>query len=38
MSLFDFAAEEDKEALKVKIPVVAEYNNGDLLAFKKEIM
>ena len=36
MSLFDFAAEEDKEAFKVKIPVVAEYNKGDLLAFEKE--
>ena len=38
MSLFDFAAEEDKEAFKVKIPVVAEYNKGDLLAFEKEVL
>ena len=38
MSLFDIAAEEDKEAFKVKIPVVAEYNKGDLLAFEKEVL
>ena len=38
MSLFDFAAEEDKEAFKVKIPVVAEYGKGDLLAFEKEVL
>ena len=38
MSLFDFAEEEDKEAFKVKIPVVAEYNKGDLLAFEKEVL
>ena len=38
MSLFDFAAEEDKEAFKVKIPVVVEYNKGDLLAFEKEVL
>ena len=38
MSLFDFATEEDKEAFKVKIPVVAEYNKGDLLAFEKEVL
>ena len=38
MSLFDFAAEEDKEAFKVKIPVVAEYSKGDLLAFEKEVL
>ena len=35
---FDFAAEEDKEAFKVKIPVVAEYSKGDLLAFEKEVL
>ena len=38
MSLFDFAAEEDKEAFKVKIPIVAEYSKGDLLAFEKEVL
>ena len=38
MSLFDFAAEEDKEAFKVKIPVVAEYSKGDLLAFVKGVL
>ena len=41
MPVFDFSAapaEEDKEAFKVKIPVVAEYNKGDLLAFEKEVL
>ena len=38
MSLFDFAAEEDKESFKVKVPNVAEYNKEDLLAFEKEVL
>ena len=37
MSLFDFAAEEDKASFKVKIPNVAEYSKEDLLAFEKEV-
>ena len=38
MSLFDFAAEEDKASFKVKIPDVAEYSKEDLLAFEKEVL
>ncbi len=38
MSLFDFAAEEDKAAFKVKIPDVSEYSKEDLLAFEKEVL
>lgn len=38
MSLFDFAAEEDKESFKVKIPQVSEYGKEDLLAFEKEVL
>ena len=38
MSLFDFAAEEDKASFKVKIPNVAEYSKEDLLAFEKEVL
>jgi len=38
MSLFDFAAEEDKASFKVRIPDVAEYGKEDLLAFEKEVL
>ena len=38
MSLFDFAAEEDKASFKVKIPDVSEYSKEDLLAFEKEVL
>lgn len=37
-SLFDFAAEEDKAAFKIKIPQVSEYGKEDLLAFEKEVL
>ena len=35
MSLFDFAAEEDKASFKVKIPDVSEYSKEDLLHLKR---
>lgn len=38
MSLFDFAAEEDKAAFKVKVPEVSEYGKEELLAFEKEVL
>ena len=38
ISLFDFAAEEDKAAFKIKIPQVSEYEKEDLLAFEKEVL
>ena len=38
ISLFDFAAEEDKAAFKIKIPQVSEYGKEDLLAFEKEVV
>ena len=38
ISLFDFAAEEDKAAFKIKIPQVSEYGKEDLLAFEKEVL
>ncbi len=38
ISLFDFAAEEDKAAFKINIPKVSEYGKEDLLAFEKEVL
>lgn len=38
MSLFDFAAEEDKEAFRIKVPRVPEYPKEDILAFEKEVL
>ena len=38
MSLFDFAAEEDKEDFDVKLPSVGEYQKENLLAFEKEVL
>ena len=38
MSLFDFAAEEDKAAFRIKVPKVSEYSKEDLLAFEKEVL
>ncbi len=38
MSLFDFAAEEDKASFRVKIPRVEEYEKEELLAFEKEVL
>lgn len=38
MSLFDFVAEEDKEAYKIPMPSVSEYGKEDLLAFEKEVL
>ena len=38
MSLFDFAAEEDKRAFEIRIPDVAEYTKEELLGYEKEIL
>ena len=38
MSLFDFAAEEDKKAFERRIPDVAEYTKEELLGYEKEIL
>lgn len=38
MSLFDFAAEEDKKAFEIRIPDVAEYTKEELLGYEKEIL
>ena len=38
MSLFDFAAEEDKKAFEIRIPDVAEYMKEELLDYEKEIL
>lgn len=38
MSLFDFAAEEDKKAFEIRIPDVAEYTKEELLDYEKEIL
>lgn len=38
MSLFDFAAEEDKKAFEIRIPDVAEYTKEEILGYEKEIL
>lgn len=38
MSLFDFAAEEDKKAFEIRILDVAEYTKEELLGYEKEIL
>lgn len=38
MSLFDFAAPEEKEELDVKLPDVGEYDKETLLSFEKEML
>ncbi len=38
MSLFDFAADEDKKAFEIRIPDVAEYTKEELLGYEKEIL
>lgn len=38
MTLFDFAAEEDKEQYQITMPEVAEFPKEELLAFEKEIL
>jgi DNA polymerase-3 subunit alpha len=38
MSLFDFASEEQKEDLKISMPVIDEFDKEMLLAFEKELM
>ena len=38
MSMFDFAAEEDKKNFRVTFPNVGEYPKDELLAFEKETM
>lgn len=38
MSLFDFAAEEERDQFRVTMPQVAEYPKEELLAYEKEIL
>ena len=38
MSLFDLAAEEDKEQYEIQLPNVGEYDKGTLLGFEKEVL
>lgn len=38
ISLFDFAAPEEKEEFEVRMPDVSEYEKSELLAFEKETM
>lgn len=38
MSLFDFAAEEEKEEFETKLPDVGEYDRDMILAFEKEVL
>lgn len=38
MSLFDFAAPEEKSDFEVRLPNVAEYDKSELLAFEKETL
>lgn len=38
MSLFDFAAPEDKESFEVRLPDVPEFDKNELLAFEKETL
>lgn len=38
LSLFDFAAEEDKESFELKMPDVGEYTKQTLLSFEKEVL
>ncbi len=38
LSLFDFAAQEDKSSFQIQFPAVGEYTKDELLAFEKEIL
>ncbi len=38
MTLFDFAAEEEKQEYEITLPDVEEYNKEQLLAFEKEVL
>ena len=38
MTLFDFAAEDDKKDFEIRIPNVAEFTKLELLAFEKEVI
>ncbi len=38
LSLFDFAAQEDKQSFQIQFPAVGEYTKDELLAFEKEIL
>lgn len=38
MSLFDFAAEEDRQEFEVRLPNVGEYSKEELLDFEKEVL
>lgn len=38
LSLFDFAAEEEKQQYQITMPKVPEFPKGELLAFEKETL
>ena len=38
MSLFDFAAEEDRQEFEIRLPNVGEYSKEELLDFEKEVL
>ena len=38
MSLFDFAAEEDKKSFQITFPNVGEYSREEYLAYEKEML
>lgn len=38
MSLFDFAAEEDRQEFEIRLPDVGEYSKEELLTFEKEVL
>ncbi len=38
MSLFDFAAEEDRQEFEIRLPNVGEYSKEELLNFEKEVL
>ena len=38
LSLFDFAAKEDRPSFQIQFPAVGEYTKDELLAFEKEIL
>ena len=38
LSLFDFAAEEDRQEFEIRLPNVGEYSKEELLTFEKEVL
>ena len=38
MTLFDFAAEEDRQEFEIRLPNVGEFTKEELLAFEKEVL